>query len=268
MRVDYALRQHEQWYKGDGAYGDGPAFHWDYYNSFVIHPMLRRRARRVRRRDAGVEGARAPRSSERARRYAAVQERLIAPDGSFPADRPIARVSLRRVSSAGAVGAAARAARGRVAGAGARRADGRDQRTLDAPGTFDADGWLRIGFCGHQPGVGETYISTGSLYLCAVAIAAARAAAERRVLVGAAAAVDVGARVERAAVPDRPRAGDVIRLSAPEQEIRRSGGQELWSPQSSDLQMKQRLGIPSSAASSTSPSPGQGNSCYQVSPPC
>ena len=40
MRVDYALRQHDQWYKGDGAYGDGPAFHWDYYNSFVIHPML------------------------------------------------------------------------------------------------------------------------------------------------------------------------------------------------------------------------------------
>ena len=44
------------------------------------------------------------------------------------------------------------------------------RRTLEAPGTFDADGWLRIGFCGHQPGVGETYISTGSLYLCAVAL--------------------------------------------------------------------------------------------------
>jgi len=43
-------------------------------------------------------------------------------------------------------------------------------RTLDAPGTFDADGWLRIGFCGHQPGVGETYISTGSLYLCAAGL--------------------------------------------------------------------------------------------------
>ena len=40
MRVDYALRQHEQWYKGDGVYGDGPEFHWDYYNSFVIQPML------------------------------------------------------------------------------------------------------------------------------------------------------------------------------------------------------------------------------------
>jgi len=44
------------------------------------------------------------------------------------------------------------------------------KRTLDAPGTFDADGWLRIGFCGHQPGIGETYISTGSLYLCSVAL--------------------------------------------------------------------------------------------------
>jgi hypothetical protein len=44
------------------------------------------------------------------------------------------------------------------------------KRTLEAPGTFDAEGWLRIGFSGHQPGVGEPYISTGSLYLCAVAL--------------------------------------------------------------------------------------------------
>jgi hypothetical protein len=40
------------------------------------------------------------------------------------------------------------------------------RRSLDAEGTFDKDGWLAIGFCGHQPSVGETYISTGSLYLC------------------------------------------------------------------------------------------------------
>jgi len=44
------------------------------------------------------------------------------------------------------------------------------RRTLDAPGTFDADGWLRIGFCGHQPSLGENYISTGSLYLCAAGL--------------------------------------------------------------------------------------------------
>jgi hypothetical protein len=44
------------------------------------------------------------------------------------------------------------------------------RKTLEAPGTFDSDGWLTIGFCGHQPGVGETYISTGSLYLCSLAM--------------------------------------------------------------------------------------------------
>jgi hypothetical protein len=41
------------------------------------------------------------------------------------------------------------------------------RKLLDAPGTFDAGGWLTVGFCGRQPHLGETYISTGSLYLCA-----------------------------------------------------------------------------------------------------
>ena len=40
MRMDYAVREHQAWYKGDGTYGDGPDFHWDYYNSYVIQPML------------------------------------------------------------------------------------------------------------------------------------------------------------------------------------------------------------------------------------
>src|SRR5947199_9136332 len=40
-------------------------------------------------------------------------------------------------------------------------------RTLDAPATFDPGGWLTVGLCGHQPHLGENYISTGSLYLCA-----------------------------------------------------------------------------------------------------
>jgi hypothetical protein len=31
---------------------------------------------------------------------------------------------------------------------------------------------LRVGFCGHQPALGETYISTGSLYLCSVGLLA------------------------------------------------------------------------------------------------
>ena len=43
------------------------------------------------------------------------------------------------------------------------------KRQVEAPGTFDKDGWLQIGFYGHQPAIGESYISTGSLYLCAEA---------------------------------------------------------------------------------------------------
>src|SRR5207302_7829765 len=86
-RVDEALRRHQEWYKGDGAYGDGPTFHWDYYNSFVIQPMLLDVLDAVGRTNAQWESMR-PAVLERARRYAAIQERLISPDGTFP---PIGR---------------------------------------------------------------------------------------------------------------------------------------------------------------------------------
>ena len=39
VRVLYALRTFQGWYKGDGVYGDGAMLHCDYYNSFVIQPM-------------------------------------------------------------------------------------------------------------------------------------------------------------------------------------------------------------------------------------
>jgi hypothetical protein len=169
MRVDYALRQHEQWYKGDGIYGDGPAFHWDYYNSFVIQPMLLDVADAVGQQEARWKDL-VSRLEPRAKRYAAIQERLIAPDGSFPpigrsiayrfgALQVLAQMALRRALPDGVSPAQVRGALTAVI-----------RRTMDAPGTFDANGWLTIGFCGHQPGVGETYISTGSVYLCAVGL--------------------------------------------------------------------------------------------------
>jgi hypothetical protein len=167
-RVEYAVRQHDQWYKGDGAYGDGPVFHWDYYNSFVIHPMLVDVAAALADKVPVLKEL-SPRIDERARRYAAVQERLIGPDGTFPpigrslayrcgAFHLLAQSALRRALPEGVSPAQVRGALGAVI-----------KRTLDAPETFDTDGWLRIGFCGHQAGVGETYISTGSLYLCSAA---------------------------------------------------------------------------------------------------
>jgi hypothetical protein len=169
LRVDYALRQHEQWYKGDGAYGDGPDFHWDYYNSFVIQPMLVDVLMECGEENAAWKEMIA-RVHARARRYAAIQERLIAPDGSFPpigrsiayrfgAFHLLAQLALRHALPEGIAPAQVRSALTAVI-----------KRTTGAPGTFDADGWLTIGFCGHQPGVGETYISTGSLYLCAVGL--------------------------------------------------------------------------------------------------
>jgi hypothetical protein len=169
MRVDYALRQHDQWYKGDGAYGDGPEFHFDYYNSFVIHPMLLD-VLDVFSGETPAWKDLATRELQRARRYAAVLERLIAPDGSFP---PIGRSLAYRC---GAMQLLAQAALKRMLPEGVSPAQVRGaltaviRRTLDAPGTFDASGWLQIGFCGHQPGVGERYISTGSLYLCSVGL--------------------------------------------------------------------------------------------------
>lgn len=38
--IEYAVMRFKEWYKGDAWYGDGVNLHMDYYNSFVIHPML------------------------------------------------------------------------------------------------------------------------------------------------------------------------------------------------------------------------------------
>src|SRR5579872_5597629 len=81
MRIDYAIRQHQQWYVGDGVYGDGPHFHWDYYNSFVIQPMLLD-VLRAMQAHGGSWQAFYPDVLKRAKRYAAIQERLISPEGT------------------------------------------------------------------------------------------------------------------------------------------------------------------------------------------
>ena len=168
MRLDYAIREHQTWYKGDGAYGDGPDFHWDYYNSYVIQPMLLDVVGTLvaagKERPELLETLRA-----RARRYAVVQERLVAPDGSFAAFgrslayrcgafQHLAQATLQGLLPEGLPAGQVRSALTAVI-----------RRTLEPAGTFDAQGWLQIGLCGHQPGIGETYISTGSLYLCTAA---------------------------------------------------------------------------------------------------
>lgn len=165
MRVDYALKQHEQWYLGDGTYGDGPHFHWDYYNSYVIQPMLVDVLLTFKGKYPDWDAAYGS-VLPRAVRYGAVLERMISPDGTFP---PLGRSLAYRCGAFQMLSQLAlmQALPEGLSYAGVRCAlTGVLQRTLDAEGTFNEHGWLSIGFCGHQPEIAEGYISTGSLYLC------------------------------------------------------------------------------------------------------
>lgn len=164
MRIDYAVKQHMQWYKGDGMYGDGENFHWDYYNSFVIQPMLLEILQ-----TSGNEKALYAEVLKRAQRYAAIQERLISPEGTYPAvGRSLAYrfgafQSLSQIAWLEQLSPEIKQQQVRAA------LYTLIKKQIEAPGTFDKNGWLQIGFYGHQPNIGEVYISTGSLYLCSQA---------------------------------------------------------------------------------------------------
>ena len=164
MRIDYALRQHMAWYLGDGVYGDGPEFHFDYYNSFVIQPMLVD----ILNTDGATNGDwnyMKENVLKRSARYAEVLEQLIAADGSYPV---IGRSSCYRFGAFQSLAQAALISNcGRLSKARIRCAlTAVIERIMSYPDMFDCGGWLTVGVCGHQPDMGEGYISTGSLYLC------------------------------------------------------------------------------------------------------
>ena len=168
MRVDYALRQHEQWYLGDGLYRDGPHHANDYYNSLVIHPMLLDIVGVLDR--LGRPWVHAEAIDGRARRAAAVLERLIGPEGSYP---PLGRSLTYRFGVFHLLAQAALESRLLEPLTPAQVRGGLSavlHRSASAPGTFDDRGFLRPGIAGHQPGLAEPYISTGSLYLCCTAL--------------------------------------------------------------------------------------------------
>jgi hypothetical protein len=166
--VTHALNEHEAWYKGDGVYGDGYVFHFDYYNSFVIHPMMLDVVTTVNNETGELKDLLTT-LEKRATRYAEIQERLISPEGTFPpvgrsiayrcgAFQLLAQMALQKKLPESLPPSQVRSALTAVI-----------KRSLEAPATFDKNNWLTIGFCGHQPSIGEPYISTGSVYLCTVA---------------------------------------------------------------------------------------------------
>jgi hypothetical protein len=167
--IDLALKSMMLWYKGDSIYGDGAPLHYDYYNSFVIHPMLVDVIEIVGKEKPEWAALRTH-IITRAQRYAAIQERLISPEGTFPAvGRSLAyrfgafqllgQMALRRQLPNEISPGQVRCALSAVI-----------RKMIEAPDTFDKNGFLQIGFCGHQATIGESYISTGSLYLCTVGL--------------------------------------------------------------------------------------------------
>jgi len=164
-RLDHGIDQFQQWYRGDGVYGDGADFHWDYYDSYVIHPMLLEIL-------AICQEKKDPRASlydeelRRAQRYATILERQISPEGTFPimgrssayrfaAFQGLSEIILLKKLPPEINPGAARTGITAVV-----------RRMIEAPGTFDKDGWLQIGAVGYQPGIRNNYNSTGSLYFC------------------------------------------------------------------------------------------------------
>lgn len=167
LRLDYAIRQHEQWYKGDGMYGDGAEFHWDYYNSFVIQPYLHDILEVLAVKDKSFEPFRKSVLARNAR-YAVIQERLIGTDGSYP---PIGRSITYRTGAFHHLANMAwkKALPEQLSPAQVRCAlTAVTRKVLSAKDMFNKDGWLQVGLYGHQPSLGENYISTGSLYLSSV----------------------------------------------------------------------------------------------------
>jgi hypothetical protein len=169
MRTNVAIRKINEWYVGDGWIKDGEAFHFDYYNSFVMYPMLLEILEVLERHDApfwnGKPAELRAQALKRVQRYSEHLERFISPQGSFPpigrsltyrsaAFQPLALLAWRKQLPASLPEGQVRAALQAV-----------HKAIWTEPGNFTKDGYLTIGFVGHQPELGDWYSNNGSMYI-------------------------------------------------------------------------------------------------------
>lgn len=169
MRIDYAYTLMNSWYVGDGLYGDGREFTNDYYNSFVIQPMLVDLVKRyplIATNAKPYDLAFADQVLARAERFAQFQELLINADGTYPVYgrsmcyrfgcfQHLAQAVLQGFLPEAVTPAQVRCGLTAVM-----------KRVLAAESTFDETGFLTVGVYGLQPEMGEPYINVGSCYLC------------------------------------------------------------------------------------------------------
>lgn len=174
LRMNVAIRKINEWYVGDGWIKDGDAFHFDYYNAFVMHPMLVEILDVLDQKKGAFwngkpEELRAQ-AVKRMQRYSEHLERFISSDGSFPpigrsltyrtaAFQPLALLALRKQLPASLPEGQIRAALQAV-----------HKAVWTAPGNFTRDGYLTIGFVGHQPELGDWYSNNGSMYIASASL--------------------------------------------------------------------------------------------------
>jgi len=176
MRMNGAIRKINEWYVGDGWIKDGQDFHFDYYCSYVMYPMLLEILEVLAAKKAPFWNAKPEellaQATKRAQRYCEHLERFIGPEGSYPpigrsltyrtaVFQPLALLAWRKQLPAslpeGQVRSALHAAHVAIWG---------------GPSNFNKDGYLTIGFRGRQPELGDWYSNNGSMYIAAAGLLA------------------------------------------------------------------------------------------------
>ncbi|RXM47842.1 DUF2264 domain-containing protein [Flavobacterium sp. YO12] len=163
-RIEFAKKKMIEWYQGDSWYSDGPSFSMDYYNSYVIHPMLVDFLKVLVDKNK-ISKDEYETAVKRMIRYSEFLERVIAPDGSYPAFgrsityrtgafQALAQTALMEKLPEHITPSQVRSGLTAVM-----------HRMYDGCDNFDKNGWLVLGFCGHQPMIADQYTSTGSLYM-------------------------------------------------------------------------------------------------------
>lgn len=171
-RVNSAIRKVEEWYTGDGWYADGPNFAFDYYSSYVFHPMYLETLQNMK--DSGQYSRidyhkYYDRALHRARKYSIVLERLISPEGTFPVFGRSIPYRMAAMQPLALMAWYGRLPDGLTPGQVRGALTDVMHNMYDGKENFNEGGFLTIGFAGRQPNIADWYTNNGSLYMTSLA---------------------------------------------------------------------------------------------------
>lgn len=162
--LSVGLQKMSEWYLSDGWYSDGPEYAMDYYNSYVMHPMMVEVVEMCKKHKFSTPIS-LDLAVKRMNRFNTILERFISPEGAYPA---VGRSVIYRMGafqtlamSAWRYGLPKDLTNGSVRSALTCVM----KRMFAVDGNFDDKGYLRLGFAGHQPNLANYYSNNGSLYM-------------------------------------------------------------------------------------------------------